>query len=40
MGRLQAVVNLIIITAIIYAFGNFARGMIIAYQWITCNPHM
>ena len=40
MKRLQAITDLIVITAIVYALGNFARGMIFAYQWLTCNPHM
>lgn len=40
MGRLQAIVNLIVITAMIYALGNFAHGMVLAYQWFTCIDHM
>jgi hypothetical protein len=40
MGKLQAIVDMIVITAMIYALGNFARGVILAYQWLTCNTHM
>jgi hypothetical protein len=40
MRRLQAITDAIVITAMIYALGNFAHGMILAYQWFTCNMHM
>jgi hypothetical protein len=40
MNRLQAITDAIVITAMIYALGNFAQGMILAYQWLTCNMHM
>jgi len=40
MGKLQAIIDGIVVLAIVYALGNFINGMILAYQWITCNPHM
>jgi hypothetical protein len=40
MNRLDPIVQAIIIIALIYAFGSWTHGIILAYQWITCNPHM
>jgi hypothetical protein len=40
MGKLQAIVDGIVVLAIVYALGNFAHGMVLAYQWFTCIEHM
>jgi hypothetical protein len=40
MGRLQAVIDGIVVLALVYALGSWIRGMILAYQWFTCIQHM
>lgn len=40
MRRLQAITDGIVVLAMVYAFGNLGLGMILAYQWFTCNMHM
>jgi len=40
MNKLQAITDGVVVLALVYAFGNFAQGMILAYQWLTCNIHM
>ena len=40
MDKLQAVVDGIIIFTIIWGIGSFIKFFMMAYQYVTCNPHM
>jgi hypothetical protein len=40
MGKIQAIIDAIVVVALVYALGSWIQGAILLYQWLTCNPHM
>jgi hypothetical protein len=40
MGKIQAIIDGIVVLALMYALGSWIQGLILAYQWITCISHM
>ena len=37
MNRYQAVCDGVVVFAIVWGLGSFAKAVILIFQWITCN---